>query len=111
MPEYSPEPWTFSADGLSAWIVDAAGNNTSFGGEAYEGAVYETDPDAQRAVACVNAMAGVADPQKLMDEVRALALVYSTKGALAAATLIHEVKRALEPASPATESSSRGELT
>lgn len=61
------EPWGFWAEGIDAYIVDGDGR-TLLGGEKDEGAIYEGDPNAQRAVACVNAMDGIEDPAGVIAE-------------------------------------------
>lgn len=66
------EPWRFEQlNRIDAGIVDRDGNPTDLFGERCEGALYPDDKDAARAVACVNAMAGL-DPEKVRRLVKEL---------------------------------------
>jgi hypothetical protein len=74
--KHSPEPWVIDDpnDTLVA-ILDADGTYLYIAEFGWDSNEYHTDPDtdilnAARTVACVNALAGVEDPDGFMKEIR-----------------------------------------
>ncbi len=65
MPDHSSEPWKYHC----GWIVDATGKML-FPTALMAGEVIEHDPDMRRILACVNAMAGIEDPEKWVQEAK-----------------------------------------
>lgn len=67
--KHSPEPWGHFDNGFDGGIVslaDGQRNKFIFGGEPFEGRVEADDPDVRRAIACVNACAGI--PTEVLEQ-------------------------------------------
>ena len=74
---HSPEPWRIEVEGLSSGVLVDANGGFVAGYSSDEGAFSFNDPNYQRIVACVNALAGIQDPAAFMREVHSL--VYAVK--------------------------------
>ncbi len=57
---HSPEPWKYQGDDFYGYIVAADGDQVA-GGQNYEGALGEDDPNVVRILSCVNACEGISN--------------------------------------------------